>query len=390
MDENNKAGLTTDPAERQHKDTDSFAVTQNEVEDMPDFGSMADGEGFNPLTDLQSDSWQRGITIGSLIVKSANQVMEDAARMPDPVDLYHGLWFEGEVCCLFADANAGKSIFAVQMADTIARDYPTFYFNGELSEKQFQLRYTDKTTGRRHVFPSKFAHAEVNPDAARSALANGEQSEDQLFADIENGAIACGAKVVIIDNLTYLCNQSEKGDAAGVVMGKLLSLKVKYGWSLLVLAHRPKVDPYSAITQNHLAGSKKLMNLFDSAFAIGQNATDDKIKYIKQVKVRHTEYLYTSDHVPTFELEKRGDFLQFSFRGYSSEKEHLKNPNMADADDLAASAKELHRQGKTIRQIADILNVSKSKVGRIVKDTGNPDAPANEDKTSTPNDDELL
>ena len=58
--------------------------------------------------------------IGMLTIKSANRTVEDAAHRPDPEQLYRELWYEGEVCCLFADSNLGKSIFAVQMADEIA------------------------------------------------------------------------------------------------------------------------------------------------------------------------------------------------------------------------------------------------------------------------------
>lgn len=53
--------------------------------------------------------------IGMLTLKSANQTIEDASKRPDPEQLYLELWYEGEVCCLFADSNLGKSIFAVQM-----------------------------------------------------------------------------------------------------------------------------------------------------------------------------------------------------------------------------------------------------------------------------------
>ena len=58
---------------------------------------------------------------GMFLVKTANQTVDDARKRPDPVSLWHGLWYEGEVCCLFADSNLGKSILAVQMADEIAR-----------------------------------------------------------------------------------------------------------------------------------------------------------------------------------------------------------------------------------------------------------------------------
>lgn len=65
--------------------------------------------------------------ISMFSVKPANQSIADAAMRPDPPDLYLGLWREGEVGCLFADSNLGKSIYAVQMADTIARTRPVLY-----------------------------------------------------------------------------------------------------------------------------------------------------------------------------------------------------------------------------------------------------------------------
>ena len=75
--------------------------------------------------------------IGMLTLKSANQTIEDASKRPDPEQLYLELWYEGEVCCLFADSNLGKSIFAVQMADEIARTRNVLYVDCELSDKQF-------------------------------------------------------------------------------------------------------------------------------------------------------------------------------------------------------------------------------------------------------------
>ena len=82
-------------------------------------------------------------TVGMLRLKKANATIVEAARRPNPRDLYHGLWYEGEVCCLFADSNLGKSIYAVQMADAIAREQNVLYMDCELSDKQFQLRYYD-------------------------------------------------------------------------------------------------------------------------------------------------------------------------------------------------------------------------------------------------------
>lgn len=64
--------------------------------------------------------------------------------------------------------------------------------------------------------------------------------EEEIIKNIEEAALTTGSRIIIIDNLTYLCNNSEKGDVAGLFMISLMNLKKKYGWSLLIIAHTPK------------------------------------------------------------------------------------------------------------------------------------------------------
>ena len=66
------------------------------------------------------DSAASADNIGMLTVKTANVTLTDASRRPNPEPLYHELWYEGEVCCLFSDSTLGKSIYAVQLAEEIA------------------------------------------------------------------------------------------------------------------------------------------------------------------------------------------------------------------------------------------------------------------------------
>ena len=90
---------------------------------------------FNPVEAIHREIEQVSSSglVGMLRIKTANQTILDAATRPNPKDLYHSLWYEGEVCCLFADSNLGKSIYAVQMADEIARDQKILYVDCELS-----------------------------------------------------------------------------------------------------------------------------------------------------------------------------------------------------------------------------------------------------------------
>ncbi len=303
-----------------------------------------------------------GITeIGMLTVKSANRTVEDAAKRPDPEMLYKELWYEGEVCCLFADSNLGKSIFAVQMADEISRSRNVLYVDCELSDKQFQLRYCTPETSERHIFPDGLFRAEINPYAIGA-----DGYEEKIIGDIEAAAARKNCKVVIIDNLTYLCNASDKGEQAGVFMMKLMALKKKRGLSLLIIAHTPKRDLSAAITQNHLAGSKKLYNFFDSVFAIGMSAKDNRLRYVKQVKVRAGAFTYDSSNVLVYEVEKVGGFLKFNFLEYASEEEHLRHKSSAEVSEQEMKVIELGRQGLSCRKIAEQVHLGKSTVSNIL------------------------
>src|SRR5690606_40367234 len=105
------------------------------------------------------------------------------------------------------------------------------------------------------------------------------------------------AKILIIDNLTYLKNETEKAKDALPLMKHLKALKSKYGLSILALAHTPKRDLSKPITRNDLQGSKMLINFCDSSFAIGESFNDKHLRYIKQIKARNTEIIFDSENV---------------------------------------------------------------------------------------------
>lgn len=299
--------------------------------------------------------------IGMFTVKTANRTIREASLRPNPDALWLTLWYAGEVCCLFSDSNVGKSIYAVQIATSIAGRQKVLYFDFELSDKQFQLRYSDEANNL-NQFPNNLYRVEINRDALDAA-----NFEEAVIGNIEQTAIQTGAKVLIIDNLTYLCIASEKGDAAGTLMFRLMALKRKYGLSMLILAHTPKRCLSNPITQNDLAGSKKLYNFFDSVFAIGKSAKDNSVRYIKQLKVRYGNYTYDADNVIVSAIEKIGTFLQFVNIGYAAEKEHLKEQTDRDISQLTEKVKELISQGMSYRSIASELGVSLGKIQRIIK-----------------------
>jgi KaiC/GvpD/RAD55 family RecA-like ATPase len=303
---------------------------------------------------------EKKTTVGCLTIKPISTFIAEALARPNPKNLWNSCWYEGEVCCLFADSNVGKSILAVQIAEEIAKEDKVIYFDFELSDKQLQLRYSTES-GSLHQFPPNLYRAEIDAHSI-----NGEDFEDYIISSIEEASQAQGTKILIIDNLTYLCIASEKGDSAGNLMLKLMQLKRKYGLSILVLAHTPKRQLTNPITQNDLAGSKKLYNFFDSVFAIGKSAKDSNLRYVKQVKVRYGNYQYDADNVMVYSIEKEASAVRFVFQGYATEQEHLKEPTENDTLQIAENIKVLHSRGKSVREIGAELGISKSKVQRIL------------------------
>ena len=317
----------------------------------------------DPITAIiaELESSHEADNIGMFTIRTANRTIAEAAMRPNPRQLYQELWYEGEVCCLFSDSNLGKSIYAVQMADTIATLRPVLLVDCELTDKQFQMRYTDIDTGVMHIFPELLYRAEINPNTL-----DVKDYETKIFHHIEAAAQHMKCNIIIIDNLTYLCNSSDKGVDAGLFMMKLMNLKKKYGWSLLIIAHTPKRSLMSPITQNDLAGSKKLYNFFDSVFAIGKSAKDSRLRYVKQLKVRAGEFRYDSSNVIVYEIEKTDGFVHFEFKEFSTEKEHLKERTEKEITSTHRNVHELKSQGKSTREIAAYLGLSKSKVDRLI------------------------
>jgi hypothetical protein len=311
-----------------------------------------------------------------LKIRTGNQCIIDAKNKSEPNMLFSEFWHEGELCICFADTNLGKSILAVQIANSISKGLPVngfkmnaykqkvLYFDFEMGDKQFQRRYSEEYIND-YLFDDNFLRVEINPD-----FTDFEKFEIALFDAIEKAIISQTAKLLIIDNLTYLCAQTtEKAKDALPLMKKLKDLKIKHDLSLLVLAHTPKRNLFDPITNKDLAGSKHLANFADSIFAIGESFKEKSIRYLKQVKARATEIIFDSENIVVCELQKPDNFLKFTYINYGYEKDHLKplSENQSSEIDNAIIELKSSTPNLTNGEIAQRLGTYKMKVGRVLK-----------------------
>jgi hypothetical protein len=309
-------------------------------------------------------------------VQSANKWMQDANKRPVPKMLFGKFWFENEICILFADSNLGKSIIAVQIGDAIsgtqttdpfiveAVPQPILYCDFELTDKQFEARYSVDFKNH-YSFNENFFRAEMNPEID---VPKGYKDFDEYLIDsLERSIVQTGAKVVIVDNITYLRSENEKAKDALPLMKHLKVLKNRYDLSLLVLAHTPKRDLGKEITRNDLQGSKMLMNFCDSSFAVGESTRGKQIRYLKQIKQRNTDQVYGGNNVVICEITKPHNFLQYEFRSFGHEADHLVKKKRDHKFEKKEEALALYEQGLTLRQIADQLGVSFQRIDRLIK-----------------------
>lgn len=300
------------------------------------------------------------------------------------------LWFEGEICILFADTNVGKSILAVQIADMIARGEgyagplpelkpqgegrKVVYADFELSIQQFARRYTvDTGLGVPETFNFHDNMLRLEIDYANiddEAMLDRPLSQ-VIFQDLEQVVGETGAKVLIVDNITFMASGTETASDAMPLMKRLVRMKKQFGLSILLLAHTPKRCLSNPLTRNDLQGSKMLINFADSAFALGESSMGKDIRYIKQIKQRNCEAVYEARNVLTCRIAKEGTFLRFESAGTANEQDHLAQRQTRTAGSQQRHAEQteaigrLRSEGLSNNEIMERLGISRTSFYRL-------------------------
>ena len=311
-----------------------------------------------------------------LQIRTGRQVLEDANSKPIPKMLFSEFWHEGEICILFADTNVGKSILAVQIANSISRGEPicnfkleankqsVFYLDFELSDKQFQNRYSLNYESN-YYFDDNFKRLNIN-----TKFTDYDDFETKLFSELEKAIKENNCKILVVDNITFLKTQStETAKDALPLMRKLIDLKKEYDLSMLILAHTPKRNLSNPISINDLAGSKHLSNFADSVFSIGTSSQDSTKRYLKQIKARATEKMFDNDNIIICKIDKPINFLEFHFLEFGDEREHLKQLTDFEKADFEKKIIDLKNNNSKLsfRDIANMVHTNHMKVKRVIE-----------------------
>lgn len=307
---------------------------------------------------------------------TANECLAAAAD-GQPLMLFGDLWLTGELSVMFAGAGSGKSLLAVQITESIAsgRSIEPFemtapaqkvlYIDLEQGASQFRGRYTSElgeapgkkrvSKPKRHCFSDNFIRPFITDVTTIKA--------SDLAPIIETS----GTKVLIIDSIAHLQRYSIPRETANV-MRELRRLKNRYGLSILVLTHTARSAARRGLEATDMACGSVMVNLADNIFAIGQRRSDSSARYIKHIKPGAAALSFGSAHLPWFKIVKRDDtFPAFEFQDYGSEALLIAGDGDSYEWRVIRQIKQKSVAGATIREIADVLNMSKSTVQRYLK-----------------------
>ncbi len=243
-----------------------------------------------------------------------NSYLQTASEGPPQRPVFGSFWQENELAILFADTGIGKSILAVQIAESIASGIaiPPFetrggprrvlLFDFEMDERQIMTRYSSDDGAHQFQFSDDLIRIVIGPDTEKPDQYR--TFTHYIAASILEHVEYYKADIVIIDNITWLNASTHSTPDAARMMKILNYLKTAHRLSLLVLAHTPKRYGASPLSLNDLFGSKMLSNFADSIFAMGTSRSGPNVRYLKQLKSRQHQRKYDEANVFTMNLTK--------------------------------------------------------------------------------------
>lgn len=359
--------------------------------EVPEFNPFGNGkewhtereDGYTTPASTPRDTQQADEADGLDLImgQSLNSMMMEEQRKPVPEILWGGdgngnaLWFENEFAILFGRTNTGKSLYAVQIAEHISGELgkTVLYLDLELSMKQFQERYTSRD-GELHVWPDNLHRPDL------SMIGDGLYDSGRFLPLIRRMMAKVNARVLLLDNLTFLVNNGGmKAEDVKPICQEFCNW-AKEGYSILVVNHTPKIQPFTPLDINHCLGSSMLTNFVQSVFAIGTDSSNPSTgRYVKQLKSRNGRIVWDGNHVIPYVIDKTLDPTMLRFiqpaqlhqtgMETSTPIQTARECDLLrDVDNMQLEQiRKLHEQGMSNRKIAEKLNLSPATIGKRLK-----------------------
>lgn len=292
--------------------------------------------------------------------RRANDCVNEARNLTVGEALFDGFWREGELALLFGEAGTGKSLLAVQLAESLARGRAiggfcmpakrrkTLYVDMKLSHGQFGMRYMGDTE-KGYKFSDNLYH-DCPP------------SSDGLAKWLRKMVAENGFRVVVIDDLSAVRQTCDGTRETLPLMRELRRIKEELGVSILVISGSRAPRKGVPVAESDLLRSRILCDVADSVFAAGKHPGSVGTYYLMQTRSRNAVIVWNEANPPMFTIERGNDgFIGAKFDGRFSV------PMDEETAWLIYSVKHRRDCGASFRSIAEELGISKARIGRLLK-----------------------
>lgn len=305
-----------------------------------------------------------------LNIKSFTELAEEGENLPEIRKLWGNFVLEGHTVLFPAERGVGKSFLCMQLAIAISEGFHEFL--GEKIEIQGNTLYINMEMGdllmkkRLNKLYKKVELSEQNTFNAYCL------TDRRNITDIEEEIVNIIQKerpvLVVIDNLRTAFNDkdNEKNKDMTKVIRYLNELRDACGFAL-ILVHHTKKNTSMMMTHSDLqSGAGAISDLVDADFFLRKSQSDPASRILIRTKSRSCEeensckLLKLNPETLWFEVEVED----------VNESDHIFNSDSPQAEkvELKKEAIRMYREGKTMAQIGEEMDVNKSTVSRWLKD----------------------
>lgn len=269
------------------------------------------------------------------VVESMRAIAEARRGAETPPFLWMNMIMEGTLVDIFGRTGVNKSTLVTQILAEYCASHPddkVLIVDMEMSKRAQGDRIFDKK--KEEVAP---LIQRCDDRFYRVMIGRNFPDLPSKLREIESVAEKYEAKVIAIDNLTFLEPELEKGKYGQQLMDKVKDLherlNAKRTTTLICVSHTPKLEPGIPLHETQVGGSMRVGNAFDEIIGIATSVKGTNVRYVKQCKSRETERLYTEKSVLVGTIQTVDGMLQFVTDGTTSpEIIHLREPKQANAE----------------------------------------------------------
>ena len=198
-----------------------------------------------------------------------------AAKIPRPPMMMNHLVRKGELSVLFSSSGVGKSTLALQLAVNVARGTSIHEELLPNAHPPAGVLYVDLENSKR-IIAERIGKSYLGDDRLKVLLPSIE-AEDlkdpaRFVASIRQELTTHRADLIVIDNLSCFYMDGEKKSEANRLITPLHEL-AQQGPAVVCIAHTPKRQPNTPITEADLAGSAQFGNRPDHLCALNKTST---------------------------------------------------------------------------------------------------------------------